>query len=502
MPIPQKPLTRSTDSGGDNSVILPDLLAGLLDNMKASASQAPSEGVALTPEVMSPEEPMPPATPVNAAMPEFLASLRTLLETQDGLPNLTGDVPAEAVQDFAHGTNELLNYLLHEVVGTDEEFHDNPPPHASEAAQDFETGTGDLLNYLLSQVMSPNYPDAEIEYPPEVMADFAAGTQDLLNQLLSMTEIREEQAEAPPTPEFTAAQYDLLNGLIETAAGAIDAEPAVESVVEPAAEAGVAAIETLPELAPSDAQNNEALDQADLARGLLDGLLANLTESNRPVFESKPSHGLGEVPPEYVDESDQEDVERPAGAFEMLLDQIDAELPPPPVARGITESAKPVEPGERFVAFELAGEAYAVPFECVLETDHIPRSTHVPGMPAHVRGVLNLRGEIIPLVDLRMLMGIDSSVSDGRMLVIRDAAGKSPVALVVDRLQGLASFQSGEIVKRVPTDGGTEFSRRVVLTAERTTVLLDPDRILAAVEGDSPPITIDFKKTDKRNGYV
>ena len=180
--------------------------------------------------------------------------------------------------------------------------------------------------------------------------------------------------------------------------------------------------------------------------------------------------------------------------------RIDAELPPPPQVRGIAHNVEPEEAGERFVAFELAGEPYALPFECVLSTDRIPRSTYVPGMPGHLRGVLNLRGEIIPLVDLRILMGIDAATPGGRMVVIRDSgAGKAPLALVVDRLTGLTSYPAAEISD--PSGGpAVAFSRGIVSAAfsSRPTVLLDPGLVLAAAGGDAPAITIDFQKTDKK----
>ena len=44
--------------------------------------------------------------------------------------------------------------------------------------------------------------------------------------------------------------------------------------------------------------------------------------------------------------------------------------------------------------------------------------------------------------------------------------------------------------------------RGSAVVAGRRTILLDPVRVMAAAQGDAPPITIEFQKTDKRNGYV
>jgi purine-binding chemotaxis protein CheW len=109
-------------------------------------------------------------------------------------------------------------------------------------------------------------------------------------------------------------------------------------------------------------------------------------------------------------------------------------------------------------------------------------------MPAHVRGVLNLRGEILPLVDLRILFGMDSTPNDGRMLVVRDTTAKAPMALVVDRLSGLASLTPEELARKSAADHDPASSvlRGMVATGGRMVGLVDPERILTAAHGDAP----------------
>lgn len=102
---------------------------------------------------------------------------------------------------------------------------------------------------------------------------------------------------------------------------------------------------------------------------------------------------------------------------------------------------------ERFLSFSLAGEVYAVELGGILETDRLPRVTRVPGLPAWTVGVSNLRGTILPVVDLRRLLSLEEAENpgDGRILVVRPAAGDSPAALVVDRLEGVALLAPGEL---------------------------------------------------------
>ena len=135
---------------------------------------------------------------------------------------------------------------------------------------------------------------------------------------------------------------------------------------------------------------------------------------------------------------------RPAGPFEALLDAIDSELGPRPQFRAAHAMPEAV-PGERFVTFELADDWYALPLERVLETDRLARCAFVPGMPPYFLGVINLRGEILPLVDLRTLFGFDDAPFEGRMLVIEDPSSKQRFAFRVDRLAGIVSIPAEDI---------------------------------------------------------
>lgn len=105
----------------------------------------------------------------------------------------------------------------------------------------------------------------------------------------------------------------------------------------------------------------------------------------------------------------------------------------------------------RFLCFEMAGESYAVPLTRVLETDRLPRVTRVPGLPPFVRGVANLRGSVLAVVDLRMLLGVEAPppAREERILVAWPAQpapqGAAPVALVVDALAGVAALEDSEL---------------------------------------------------------
>lgn len=174
------------------------------------------------------------------------------------------------------------------------------------------------------------------------------------------------------------------------------------------------------------------------------------------------------------------------GALRLLLGTMKREL---------AESVQPRQPEplpgagrvtERFLAFQLAGESYAVPLTRVMETERLPKLTTVPGLPAFVLGVANLRGAVLPLVDLAMLLELESTgrPHDARILVVRPSPDDSPVALVVDALQGVAMLAREEL-HRTPhwLDGHTTpFLEGIGSHKGRLLSVLDLDRVFAASE--------------------
>ncbi|WP_321475592.1 chemotaxis protein CheW [uncultured Paludibaculum sp.] len=161
-----------------------------------------------------------------------------------------------------------------------------------------------------------------------------------------------------------------------------------------------------------------------------------------------------------------------------LAESVRPRLPELPVGSGRVT--------ERFLAFQLAGESYAVPLTRVLETERLPKATNVPGLPAFVMGVVNLRGSVLPLVDLAMLLELEHNnrSHDARILVVKPSPDDSPVALVVDALQGVALLVREEL-HRTPhwLDGRTTpFLEGIGSHKGRLLSVLDLDRVFAASE--------------------
>ncbi|MFZ5928004.1 MAG: chemotaxis protein CheW [Acidobacteriota bacterium] len=99
----------------------------------------------------------------------------------------------------------------------------------------------------------------------------------------------------------------------------------------------------------------------------------------------------------------------------------------------------------RLLVFRAGGESYALSMECVREVERVSRVTPVPGAPPFVRGLVNLRGEILPLLDLAALFGRKGETPAPRLIVAQASSADPVVALMVEELNGLAPFHETEV---------------------------------------------------------
>ena len=149
----------------------------------------------------------------------------------------------------------------------------------------------------------------------------------------------------------------------------------------------------------------------------------------------------------------------------------------------------------KYLTFTLGRESYGI---AVLKIREIIRHTHiteVPQMPAYVKGVLNLRGKIIPIVDLRAKFGLAQTPTTERTCIIvvqvTLASGtKSPMGLIVDAVEEVANLAQADI-EETP-DFGTTLATDYLLGMAKVKggvkALLDIDRVVNAdeLQGISP----------------
>jgi purine-binding chemotaxis protein CheW len=135
---------------------------------------------------------------------------------------------------------------------------------------------------------------------------------------------------------------------------------------------------------------------------------------------------------------------------------------------------------EQVVVIELAGEAYGVEIGRVEEIIRMQEVTRIPNGPDFVEGVTNLRGRVIPVLDLRKRFGLPASAPTRRSRIVVGALGQHTFGLVVDGVSDvvLLGDDAVEPPSTLVTSTDTAFLRGVAKLDERLILLLDLSRIL------------------------
>ena len=140
--------------------------------------------------------------------------------------------------------------------------------------------------------------------------------------------------------------------------------------------------------------------------------------------------------------------------------------------------------GGKFLTFFLGKEEYAIEILKVQEIIGLMPITPVPNMPNYIRGVLNLRGKIIPVMDLRSRFGFGKVDETEETCIIVVQEDRYRMGIVVDKVSEVADIASSQI-DEMPSfgDGATnEYLAGIGKLEESVKLLLDVSRVLFEVE--------------------
>jgi len=134
------------------------------------------------------------------------------------------------------------------------------------------------------------------------------------------------------------------------------------------------------------------------------------------------------------------------------------------------------------VVFRLADEAYGIDIFRVNEIIRLREITSIPKTDAHVRGLVNLRGKTIPVLDLRARFNLaqGEETENTRIIVVESDGGN--VGIVVDAVTEVMTLQPDQIEETpaLVSDVDNDFVRGVARRNENLITLLDLDKALAA----------------------
>ncbi|MCC6344460.1 MAG: purine-binding chemotaxis protein CheW, partial [Bryobacterales bacterium] len=372
----------------------------------------------------------PPAEPSLEALTEFAPESRTTrgAEAEEPMPE---PVLEPELLGAIEETNsvEPMHELLEELLALDSGMEGDESVLSAGAPSVMEPASESLVELApepLPEFLTDDFPDNPLEEPETI-------------ELLAAQFLEQEMSAPPPSPAF---------------------EPPAQAASDPFF------------LAPLEA-DDPAGDAV-----------------SEPVREPEAMLLAGEPPVEpAVDEPETQAPPQPA--LEELVAGIDHALESAPAIAAAAEPAAPTvhkqySQLDDYVVFSLAGSDYAVPVRDVAEIGRVPGITRVPNLPDFLRGITNLRGEVVPVINLPGLLGLQDSAPSarGRVLFLQARDRVSPTGLIVDEVKGIQRIQSQQLeqVTGLVDDKVTSVLRGVHGRGDRLLNVLDLEQLFGLQE--------------------
>jgi purine-binding chemotaxis protein CheW len=145
------------------------------------------------------------------------------------------------------------------------------------------------------------------------------------------------------------------------------------------------------------------------------------------------------------------------------------------------ESCAPKVKGGKFLTFFLAGEEYGIEILSVHEIIGLMPITFVPGTPDYICGIINLRGKVIPIVNMRKKFGMDSIDWTAETCIIVVSVHGINAGVVVDRVSEVLNIADDDIAP-APSFGrdiNIDFILGIGKSQSKVKILLDIDRVIS-----------------------
>lgn len=150
----------------------------------------------------------------------------------------------------------------------------------------------------------------------------------------------------------------------------------------------------------------------------------------------------------------------------------------------------------QYIGFTLNNSEYSIPVLKVREIIHVPYITKMPQSPSYVEGVANLRGNIIPVVNLKKLVGIDTNGDRGNRVIVV-ASGKVIFGVLVDAVTGVITIEENSIKSpELFWNGNHEQLSGVAKVSNRLIILLNIKNLIPHEDRDLFEECIDVRQID------
>jgi purine-binding chemotaxis protein CheW len=141
----------------------------------------------------------------------------------------------------------------------------------------------------------------------------------------------------------------------------------------------------------------------------------------------------------------------------------------------------------QLVIFELGEENYGVNISAVESIIKMLPITRVPHAPGFVEGIINLRGAVLPVIDLRKRFDLPAAGHDRDTRIVVTSLAEAKIGMVVDSVSEVLTIQEAMIepTPAIVSTDHTEFLQGIVKIGERLVILLNLDRVLSDREQEN-----------------
>lgn len=142
----------------------------------------------------------------------------------------------------------------------------------------------------------------------------------------------------------------------------------------------------------------------------------------------------------------------------------------------------------KYLLFPLGDELYGIPIHTVINIVELQKITAVPDVPNYIKGLINLRGNVLPVIDLRVRFNLSAREYDDRTCIIIVKAGDQSFGLIVDTVAEVQDIPSEQIEPPVQVMN-KKFNKQYIMgigkVGDSIRILLNVDKLLE--EDDLPP---------------
>jgi purine-binding chemotaxis protein CheW len=168
----------------------------------------------------------------------------------------------------------------------------------------------------------------------------------------------------------------------------------------------------------------------------------------------------------------------------------------------VTDGAAPSDPERQLIVFSLHGESYGLPIGCVREIIRYTPPRVTATARGLVQGMINLRGQVLPVLDLSVRLGRVLEVSGTTRILVIDLSN-GVVGLIVDSVDGVMQVAADRIEDIPGTVSEDALGYQIAAIDDQLIMLVDPDRALGSAlpgqqESDRPAPAVDPSPPQER----